>query len=109
MGGASAKRKGSRVELEVAKRLDAIEGVRAQKTPLSGALGGYWSGDIRATIEATGEDFVVEVKARRDGFKVLDGWLGKNDVLVVRADRTEPRVYLTFDAFARLLEAAARP
>jgi len=109
MGGASAKRKGSRIELEVAKALDAIPGVSARKTPLSGAMGGVWSGDIRCAIRSTGEDFVVEVKARKNGFKVLDGWLEGNDVLVVRADRSDPRVYLTWDAFAGLLEAAAAP
>jgi hypothetical protein len=74
--GAMQTRKGTRRELEVAH---ALGGVRQ---PLSGALGGDLSGDVRLP-----NGWRVEVKARRNGSKTLYAWLSDKDVLAVRADR----------------------
>src|SRR5512143_1185270 len=98
MSGARHKQKGSRVEREIVKRHLAM-GVRAKRMPLSGAAGGDFAGDVLVEIETDGLPRWVlrgEVKARAngEGFKVLEGWLGQNDVLFLRRDRAEPMVLL---------------
>lgn len=101
----SAKRKGSRVERWVVNQLQD-RGLVAWKTPLSGALGGRWSGDIR--IEAGEHVYKVEVKARKNGtgFKVLEDWLGDNHFLVLKRDRQDPMVTMEWKTFQDLLARA---
>jgi hypothetical protein len=45
-------------------------------------------------VPLLGVDRIIEVKARRDGFREFYSWLDRRDVLVVRADRREPLVVL---------------
>ena len=53
---------------------------------------------------------VLEIKARREGagFTLIKRWLGDYDGLVMREDRAEPMVTLTWQAALRLLRAAVR-
>ena len=96
--------KGARVEREIVQRFKDI-GLWAEKVPLSGAAGGSFSGDILV------EDYTVEVKARKDGtgFRLLYRWLGDNDILVCKQDRTEPLVVMTIQTLGDLLSEHGPP
>jgi len=96
--------KGARVEREIVQKFKEI-GLWAEKVPLSGAAGGSFSGDILV------EDYRVEVKARKDGtgFKLLYRWLGDNDFLVCKQDRTEPLVVMTIQTLGDLLDKHGPP
>jgi len=97
---ASAKSKGARLEKLVAEDLKAI-GIEAKRQPGSGVYRDYPS-DVTAQIQ--GKDYLFECKARREGPRVLDRWLGENDFLVVRVDRGTPRVYMTWAMFKELVK-----
>lgn len=101
----SAKRKGSRVERWVVNQLQDF-GLVAWKTPLSGALGGKWSGDVR--IESGDMVYRVEVKSRKngEGFKTLMDWLGNNHFLILKRDRRDPIVTMEWKTFQELLHRA---
>jgi hypothetical protein len=67
-----SKAKGSRVEYEVRDYFRSI-GFTADRVPASGAAQGF-KGDVRV-ISPTGHEFVVEVKARKDLFKLIYAYL----------------------------------
>ena len=92
-----SKIKGSRVEREIVK-LFTDRGYEAKKVPLSGACAEY-KGDIDWKFKD--RDIKIECKARKDGtgFKVLDNWMGDNDILVLKKDRTPPNVYMSLETF----------
>ena len=96
-----SKRKGYRAEREIVQ-LHKTYGVNAVRMPLSGALGGDLSGDVH--IEGVGR---AEVKARANGqgFKTLEGWLGKNDLLFLRRDRQAPMVVLPWSTYIKLAKS----
>jgi hypothetical protein len=71
-------------------RLLQAAGFEAARVPLSGAAGGRYCGDV--TVSLAGTDRTVEVKARGRGFAQLYRWLANRDLLVLRADRSEPLV-----------------
>ena len=97
--GRMQRNKGARVEREIVQRFIDI-GLHAEKIPLSGAAGGSFSGDLLVGGRK------VEVKARKDGtgFKLLYRWLGDNDFLVCKQDRTEPLVIMTIKTLGDLLD-----
>lgn len=90
-GGRSSRRKGDRHERVLVKILQAA-GFAAERVPLSGSMRGRFGGDL--SVPLNGVDRRVEVKVRADGFRELYKWLRGNDLLVVRADRSEPLVVL---------------
>jgi hypothetical protein len=98
-GGRAPKRKGVRVERELVHELHRL-GLVCIRVPLSGAVGGVWSGDIH--LELRGETFRIEVKARRE-FRTLHGWLAGADLLLLKADRQPPLAVLPLAVLARLL------
>ena len=67
-----SKAKGSRVEYEVRDYFRSI-GLSADRVPASGAAQGF-KGDIRVKTPA-GVEFLVEVKARKDEFKLIYAYL----------------------------------
>jgi hypothetical protein len=79
--------KGSRTEREFAKL------IKGEKVPLSGALGGQYSGDVK------GLGLTFECKARKDGFKQMYGWLDKVDALAVKADYKEWLIVIPLSKF----------
>ena len=97
--GRKSKRKGYRAEREIVLLHREI-GIEAVRMPLSGALGGDLAGDVE--IPGVGR---AEVKARAngEGFKTLERWLGENDVLFLRRDRTTPMVVLPWATYSRIV------
>lgn len=97
MGGMS-RRKGGRVEREIVALLTEA-GLPAERVPLSGSAGGSFTGDIRVG------PWLAEVKARKSGagFKTLEGWLGSNDLLVLKRNHAEPMVLLPWRIASALL------
>jgi len=86
--GMRSRRKGARVEREVVALLREA-GIPAERVPLSGAAGGSFTGDV-----VIADRWRAEVKARKsgDGFKTLAGWLGSNDLLVLKQNHADPIV-----------------
>src|SRR4029450_9000360 len=74
-------------------------GFEAHRVPLSGAVREY-PGDLMIDV------WGAEVKCRGggSGFTLLERWLGKNDLLFLRRDRSEPMVVLSWTTWARLAE-----
>jgi hypothetical protein len=101
-GGRAPKAKGARCELEVARLLQS-HGLIATKTPLSGSLGGAYSGDVRLTL--LGRELVIECKSRKR-FETLHGWLRNRDLLVLRANHQVGLVVLPIGLFAELAAKA---
>jgi Holliday junction resolvase len=96
--GRREREKGARVEREIVNKLKEA-GIDAKRVPLSGAAEGF-KGDI--LIE--GHEWRVEVKSRKGGagFKVIQDWLGDNDVLVLKRNGVDPLVVLPFEHFVKL-------
>ena len=99
--GKSQRDKGNRFEREIVhKHRDA--GIDAERVPLSGSAGGTFTGDVLIA----GGTLKAECKARKDGagFKVLNNWLEGNDLLFVKADREQPRVYMRWELYEDLIQ-----
>jgi hypothetical protein len=96
MSGRRSKQKGNRRELEFSHLIGG------SRVPLSGAakhLGDAHTGDVQ------GLGMKWEVKARKDGFKTLYGWLEEQaiDALAVKADRKEWLVVIPLSKLKELL------
>ncbi|WP_051346241.1 hypothetical protein [Bradyrhizobium sp. th.b2] len=102
-GGRKSRDKGNRAERAIVKFLQQ-RGFAAERVPLSGSAGGSYCGDL--TVPVVGIDRVVEVKCRADGFRELYRWLIERDILIVRADRSEPLVVLPLKLAAEIASAA---
>lgn len=101
--GARAPRRGSRIEREVVA-LHREAGLEAERTPLSGALGGDIVGDVLIARRLRAE---VKARAKGDGFRTLERWLGANDLLFLRRNGCAPLVVMDFALYARLLAAGS--
>ena len=102
-GGRASRQKGNRAERAIVKFLQA-RGFGAERVPLSGSAGGSYLGDL--TVPVIGIDRVVEVKVRAKGFAQLYAWLVDRDILIVRADRSEPLVVLPLKLAAEIAAKA---
>ena len=98
-----SKRKGSGYELEVVRDHLAL-GVQASKMPLSGALGGKYSGDVQVA------GLIGECKRRRKGFsslyKAIDQGKQPADILFVRDDHQKTLVVLPWSTWVKFLKWA---
>jgi Holliday junction resolvase len=103
--GRASRDKGQRSELKIVRLLQA-HGFAAEKTPLSGAAGGRFSGDI--SVPLLGIDRRCEVKCRADGFRELYRWLEGSDFLIVHADRRPPLVVVPLKFAAEIAMIAER-
>jgi Holliday junction resolvase len=103
MSGRRSRSKGVRTERSIVSLLKA-SGIAAERVPLSGAVGGRFSGDI--VLPLIGRDLCVEVKCRGQGFRELYSWLEQRDVLIVKADRQEPLVVLRMSLAAEIAGGA---
>lgn len=102
----STSRKGYPLEAWAVKALTSI-GVQAKRQILSGAYGTSTGnedlcGDVTMTIR--GHAMKAECKSRStgSGFKTLETWMRGHDALILKRDRQQPMVVLTWDAFAKL-------
>ena len=102
-GGRASRDKGNRAERAIVKFLQD-RGFAAERVPLSGSAGGSYLGDL--TVPILGIDRVVEVKVRSHGFAQLYEWLIDRDILIVRADRSEPLVVITLKLGAEIAAKA---
>jgi hypothetical protein len=85
-GGRTPARKGARVDRELVHLLCEL-GLPCTRVPLSGAIGGAYSGYI--DLELHGR--VAKVKERRE-FRTLYQWLAGAQLLLLKADRCDPLV-----------------
>ena len=109
-GGRASRQKGPRIEREVVERHKAV-GVHAERYPLSGSAPGRHGG-ADVDVYAFGRDeapLVGEVKGRKggQGFTTIERWLGDNDVLFLRRDRSEPLVLVPWSTWVRLIKRGA--
>jgi hypothetical protein len=102
-GGRRSREKGNRLERALARALQDA-GFCAERVPLSGAARGRFGGDL--SVPLLGIDRRVEVKARADGFRQLYEWLDGADLLIVRADHSEPLVVVPFHFATEIAKAA---
>jgi hypothetical protein len=79
-------------------------GFGAEKTPLSGSLGGKYTGDL--SVPLLGRDLCGEAKIRARGFRELYRWLAARDFLIVRADRSPPLVIISLKLAVEVMKAA---
>ncbi len=98
-----SKAKGTRAENEVVKLLGQA-GIQAERIPLSGSLGGKYSGDV-VIGSVDNPSARIEVKNRESIADYLWEWLeqGKADYLVVRKNHRSPLVVMSFDQWTALL------
>ncbi len=101
MSGRRSSQKGYRGEREAVKFFEAA-GFKAKRRPISGG-GSESLADV--IVERDGEHFEVEVKRRKDGWRNFYKWLEHADILYLRADRKEPLIVLTKEAFLKLCKS----
>jgi Holliday junction resolvase len=105
-GGRSSKQKGLRHERGLVKLL-LEHGFKAERTPLSGALGNVkWGGGADVTVPLFGREHRIECKHHASGFLKLYRWLVGCDLLVVKADRSEPLVVMPLSNFLEIAKNA---
>lgn len=103
------KQKGSYHERRIVEWLQKI-GIKAKRQPLSGSLGGEYSGDIK--LQLRGHELVAEVKYRDTSgfpspFTVLEG----RDLAIYKRRKGIPQtiVILPGDLFEKLMEKINDP
>jgi Holliday junction resolvase len=104
-GGRFPRKKGNRLERALVRALQDA-GFAAERVPLSGSAGGSYTADL--TVPLLGRDLRVEAKARGAGFNQLYSWLDGADLLIVKADRSEPLVVLPFRLAVEIAKAAKK-
>jgi Holliday junction resolvase len=102
MSGRSSKVKGAVYEREIVNGLRQI-GCEAERIPLSGALKGNYSGDLRIGPSL---GWIAECKRRKQSFTTLYAALAQDnaDCLFVRDDNQKTLVVIPMDRFEVMLE-----
>ena len=94
--------KGNRVERELNKYFQD-NGFFSKKVPLSGAMQGF-PGDIN--VYASDLHLVCEVKSRAKSlWKTLVNWLSGSDILILKANRQDPYVFMPMRVFIDLVKS----
>jgi len=97
----SAKAKGTRLEKWLADRLASI-GISSRRQPGSGIYESF-PHDVAFTLgSAEGIEqihLIAECKSWKDGWRTGDKAMGAANVLVIKRDRGEPRVYMDWETF----------
>lgn len=93
------KQRGDRFERQVVSLLRNA-GIEANRVPLSGALGGEYSGDIKSPRLG-----IIECKIRdsQRGYTQIIEWLGNNQLLFLGVDYGEPLVVMPWKVFKEKL------
>jgi hypothetical protein len=99
-----SKLKGTRIENLIVK-LHETNGLRCRRVPLSGSLGGDFSGDLDIGPKL---QFKGEVKSRKtgSGFKTISNWLGENDFLFLHENYKSPMIVMTWDTYQEMMKAS---
>jgi|TARA_R110001583_G_scaffold4447_1_gene25778 hypothetical protein len=99
-----SKLKGTRIENLIVK-LHQASGIRCRRVPLSGSLGGDFSGDLDI---GNNYEFKGEVKSRKtgSGFKTITGWLGENNFLFLHENYKKPMIVMTWEMYETLIKEA---
>ena len=102
-GGRASRRKGDAIERALVAAHKAL-GVSAERVPLSGASH-YQGNGADMDLLINGRVWKAEAKARKngEGFRVIEEWLGDNDVLFLKRNRNPPLVVLPFAQWAELV------
>jgi Holliday junction resolvase len=88
--GITSRRKGARVERELARQLQD-NGFAAEK------ISRAWTPGHDISLPLLGRDLRVEVKSRKE-FKTLQGYIDKGaDLVLLKPDRCKPLVLLPWD------------
>ncbi len=111
-GGAAPRNRGSEIEREIAKKLTDV-GVPTRRVIGSGAHGHIddrLEGDLQiGTLDNPDGGWLLtgEVKKRKnsEGFKVLEGWLRDNDLLLLRRNYREAYAFMPWRTLVPLLKA----
>jgi len=94
----SAKAKGRRFEKDIEERFKSI-GWECRAQPGSGIYKGFpkdlW-------IKKNDMTFIGECKARKEAPRTLERWMEGADLLFIKPDRGEPRVYMPWSTFERI-------
>lgn len=100
-----AKTKGRNGEHAIVNKHKAL-GIEAERVPLSGSLGGKYSGDI-AIPSVEHAILRCEVKSRKsdNGFAVIRNWLGESDIMFIREDYRDPLVVMPWETYEKLIKA----
>lgn len=97
------KVKGNQFEKEILHSL-RLNDIRAQRVVASGSVKED-DGDIVMDFEGT--PYNLECKFHKSiPTKGLEKWIGDNDILVMRENRGEPKVFMSFDTLLGLLKLA---
>ena len=99
-----SKAKGNRGEKRIVDIFNTSN-FSARRTPLSGALGGEYAGDVWIT-GVTQRRLVAEVKSRKSSlvfWKKINNYFEGNDLLFLLEDRQEPLVVLSTETFLEIL------
>lgn len=98
-----AKNKGRRGEHFMVDMHTGI-GIPSERVPLSGSLGGKYSGDV-AIPNVHNAILRCEVKSRKssNGFAVVRNWLSNSDILFIKEDRQTPLVVMPWETYAKLI------
>ena len=96
MSGRKSKDKGYRDETNHRKRWEKA-GFRATRMPLSGALGGDFSGDLRILMGDI--SYKVQCKCKADGFKTIYNALKDHDILHLKADNKPSLTVIETDMY----------
>lgn len=87
------------MEKWVASAFAALGWKHSRRQPGSGIYDSFPHDNVATFKE---KQYIIECKARKEPHKTLERWLGAADILVVRADRGEPHVYLPWRVWAQI-------
>ena len=102
MSGRKSQQSGYRAENGFVRLMNSLH-MRAQRMPLSGALGGAFGGDVKVWLH-NGKTWLFEGKKRKEGFKEIYKWIEPEniDALFLKANNKPYLVVMTAEKFAEL-------
>ena len=101
---AKSKIRGYNHEISIRDK-HAAAGIGCERVPLSGSMGGKYTGDLCVpSIEH--REFILECKARKNGsgFKVIEDWIEDADILFMRRNNQEDLVVMRMDLYMKLMK-----
>lgn len=99
MKAATRKRKGRNFERKIVSYFDGLPNWKARLQPGSGIYRDF-PHDGFATLGE--QDFILEMKKWKHGWRTGDNAMGQADMLVIERDFGEPMIYMPFRVFAQL-------